>query len=143
MLALLALTVVLLPRLKPDLLGGLGAPTPSPTVTVALFIPPLPPTATAQPTALPTLPPLPPAPPSQLTVGGGAQVTNTGGSGLRIRQAPNTTARVLAKVPDGAHLQLKAGPQQDAAKHTWWQVTGFDNKGTLGWCVADYLKAVP
>jgi hypothetical protein len=143
-LVLLVLLVVLVARIKPGLLPGFGAPTALPTATVAVIIPPLPPTATVPPTAVPTLVPAPPPPPAPaLAVGGTAQVVNTGGSSLRIRQAPNTTARILAKMPDGARLQLKGGPQQDAAKHTWWQVTGFDNKGTLGWCIQDYLKPVP
>jgi hypothetical protein len=99
--------------------------------------------------ATPTLPeiapaptPPPPPPPPQLTIGGTAQVGNTDGAGLRIRQTPKTNGKILIKVPDGTRLQLKAGPQV-VGSTKWWQVTGFDAKGTLGWCVDTYLQAVP
>jgi hypothetical protein len=148
-LGVLVLLAVWVPRVNPKLginIPGFGPKaTAVPTVTrtaVALFVPP---TATAEPPPPPpteTPAPPPPAPVLQLAVGGTAQVGNTGGSGLRIRQTPSTTGRILVKVPDGARLQLKGGPQTTGSI-TWWQVTGFDTKGTVGWCVDTYLKPVP
>ena len=75
-------------------------------------------------------------------MGGTAQVSNTGGSGLRIRQTPSTTGKILVKMPDGARLQIKSGPRT-VGSSKWWQVTGFDTKGTLGWCIETYLTPVP
>jgi hypothetical protein len=148
-LALLLLLGVWVPRLNPKLglgLPGFGSKTPVPTVTatsVAVIFPPtfVPDPPTPGPTDTPA-PPTPPPPPPQLAVGGTAQVTNTDGVGLRIRQNPSPSGRILIKVPEGARLQIKGGPQTTGST-TWWQVTGFDTKGTVGWCVGAYLTPVP
>jgi hypothetical protein len=145
-LGLLLLLVVWVPRLNPALsFPGFGARTPVPTAEptqVALLLPPSA-TATPEPPAIAPAPtPPPPPPPPQLAVGGTAQVTNTDGAPLRIRQTPSLQGRILARVPEGARLQLKSGPRE-VGSGKWWEVTGFDTKGTSGWCIDTYLVAVP
>lgn len=148
LVGVLVLLAVWVPRVNPKLglsLPGFAAKTAGPTMTrtmVAIFVPA---TITPEPPAPPTIAPAPTPPPPvvlQLAIGGTAQVWNTDGSGLRIRQTPSTTGKILVKVPDGARLQVKDGPRV-VGSNRWWQVTGFDTKGTAGWCVEPYLKAVP
>ena len=145
-LALLLLLAVWVPRLNPQLgFPGLVAHTPVPTVapTLAALLPPPSATPTPEPPAIAPAPtPPPPPPPPQLAVGGTAQVSNTDGAPLRIRQTPSLQGRILARVPEGARLQLKSGPRE-AGSSKWWEVTGFDTKGTTGWCIDTYLLAVP
>ena len=145
-LALLLVLVVWLPRVNPKfILPGMAVPTAIPTVTATTVAVIVPPSVTPSPEPPPIEPaptPPPPPPPPQLAVGGTAQVTNTDGAPLRIRQTPSLQGKILVRVPEGARLQLKAGPQVQAGQK-WWQVTGFDTKGTLGWCLEAYLVAVP
>ena len=130
----------------PQIRGRLGELTATatprtvpPTATMIPFVvPPLPTETPAPPT------PAPPPPPSPLvlTAGGYAQVVNTDGAALRIRLEPNTRARILARVPEGSRLQIKDGPISDGQRN-WWRISGFDQKGTLGWCSEEFLRAVP
>jgi uncharacterized protein YraI len=54
-------------------------------------------------------------------------VVNTGGTGLRCRMAPNTTAGIITVVPDGARLAVR-GPAAGGwvpvtcANHSGWTV---------------------
>ena len=61
---------------------------------------------------------------------------------INIRQGPSTQAKILTKVTEGTRLQIRGGPQADG-RNTWWQVTGFDTSGTVGWIAQDFLKPVP
>ncbi len=120
-----------------------GALTVTPSSPAALVVLPtathnaLPtPTAVLRPTVVPTAAPL--------VVGLNAKVQTTGlaGAALNVRQNPGTTARIVGKLLDGHTAQIKAGPQQ-ADGVAWWQITGWDNGGTLGWVSGKYLKPVP
>ena len=132
--------------LVPQIRAGLGTLTATPTPRVVpatptmipLVIPPLP-TDTPPP---PTPAPPPPAPALVLAAGGYAQVVNTDGAALRIRLEPNTRGRILARVPEGSRLQIHDGPVSDGERN-WWRIKGFDQKGTLGWCVEEFLRPVP
>src|SRR4029079_15034939 len=124
-----------LPQIRTRLTGLVATPVMPTRTAVPVVLPPVVPTPIPPPPTATALPPPPPAPALVLAIGGFAQVVNTGGSGLRIRSTPSTTGKVLAKTSDGSRLQLKEGPRNDG-KRDWWRVTGFDNKGTLGWCSA-------
>jgi hypothetical protein len=130
------------PQIRAGLDRLAATPTPRtvpPTATmIPLFVPPLP-TETPVP---PTPAPPPPLPPLVLAPGGYAQVVNTDGAALRIRLEPNTRGRILARVPEGSRLQIHDGPINDGQRN-WWRITGFDQKGTLGWCVEEFLRPVP
>jgi hypothetical protein len=145
LLAGIALSLVILffvPQIRAGLSTLTATPTPRTVPATATMIPlviiPLP-TETPVP---PTPAPPPPPPPLVLAAGGYVQVVNTDGAALRIRLEPNTRGRILARVPEGSRLQIHDGPINDGQRN-WWRITGFDNKGTLGWCVEEFLRAVP
>jgi hypothetical protein len=116
-----------------------GALTPVPsavaslgdvTATAALPTPTRP-----VPTAVPTPGPL------VLALGAKVQVTGLNGAALNVRQNPGTKAKIVGKFQNGATGLIKAGPQT-ADGVQWWQITGWDSGGTLGWVSAKYLKPV-
>jgi hypothetical protein len=137
---LVAVLVAAVVLLKP--FPNLGAPDATPTIPApaVAIIPtdtPVPPTATPAPTAVPT-----PLPPPVMAVGANAEVTGlASGGGLRVRQTASLNGRIVGAMNNGTRVQIKAGPQT-ADGVTWWQISGWDAKGTLGWTSAKYLKPV-
>ncbi len=120
-----------------------GTLTVTPSSPVALVVPrtathnPLPTLTTVRPTVVaPTAGPL--------VVGLNAKVQTTGlaGAALNVRQNPGTKARIVGKLVDARTAQIKAGPQP-ADGVNWWQISGWDDGGTLGWVSGKYLKPVP
>ncbi|MBZ0321315.1 MAG: SH3 domain-containing protein [Anaerolineae bacterium] len=110
--------------------------------------PPQPTVNPVQPTSQPTTPPVGSTPPTQtprppndtscsnaptqrVSSGQQVQVTSTG-AGLRLRQQPNTAARILRTIPAGRQLDITGGPQCGNG-YRWWQV---NYSGVTGW-VAD------
>ncbi|HMA36317.1 MAG TPA: SH3 domain-containing protein [Chloroflexia bacterium] len=119
---------------KPAPLPTLAPLTPvssilNPTAT------PRPPASTPAPSVVPTLAPLILAP------GAFAQSTGLGGSSLNIRQVPGLRGRLLGQLPASARAQIHAGPQT-VDGIVWWQISGWDAKGTLGWASGKFLKPV-
>ena len=116
--------------------------TAIPSSPVALAVPPtathnpLPTPTTVRPTVVPTA--------ALLVVGLNAKVQTTGlaGAALNVRQNPGTKARIVGRLIDGRSAQIKAGPQP-ADGVSWWQISGWDDGGTLGWVSGKYLKPVP
>jgi hypothetical protein len=67
-----------------------------------------------------------------LTIGSLATINTTEGDELNVRQAPNTTAAILGKLPDGSRVTITDGPRS-ADGFNWWKVrTG---SGIEGWVV--------
>jgi hypothetical protein len=137
---LVALLVAAVVLLKPFPNAGTPAATPTVPVPVVAIIPtdtPVPPTATPAPTAVPT-----PLPPPVMAVGGNAEVTGlASGGGLRVRQTASLNGRIVGAMNNGTRVQIKGGPQT-ADGVTWWQISGWDAKGTVGWTSGKYLKPV-
>lgn len=69
-----------------------------------------------------------------------AYVANTDGDMLRVRSAPNTDGRVIARLNPGATVTIRSGPVTDKADITWYEVTG---QGTTGWVMSQYLALAP
>jgi murein DD-endopeptidase MepM/ murein hydrolase activator NlpD len=69
---------------------------------------------------------------SHAVVGQAATVVNTGGAGLRLRSGPGATYAVLLVMPEGASVEVIAGPNAG-----WFEVT---YAGSTGWAHGDYLK---
>ncbi len=67
---------------------------------------------------------------------GHAQVSNTGGSGLRIRSLPGTDQAVLAIMPEGQDVAVVGGPALGSSGILWYQVQW---NGATGWSMALYL----
>lgn len=65
-----------------------------------------------------------------------AQVANTGGNGLRLRQGPGTQQTIVTTLNDGVLVNVVDGPVADANGTNWYRVT---YNGQTGWVAADYL----
>jgi hypothetical protein len=124
---------------RPEEAGAL----PEPTI-VRLTAPPLP-TATivtnpATPTVAPTAttaatPDLSVAPP-EVTAGYYAQVVETGGVGVTVRNGPNTSNTPVAVAAEGSFVLVLEGPTPGGA-YQWWRLRLPD--GTEGWAAGDFL----
>jgi len=76
-----------------------------------------------------------------LAIGANAQLSGLNGR-LNVRQSATTKGRVLGTLAPGVTVKIVAGPQT-ADGVTWWQITGWESKGTPGWASGKYLKPVP
>jgi 3D (Asp-Asp-Asp) domain-containing protein len=76
---------------------------------------------------------------SALQVGQSAVVVNTDGRGLKVRVGPGMTHRIASTVPEGATVQIVAGPVSDG-DDDWYQVSA--GSATTGWGVGAYLAPV-
>ncbi|HUS63255.1 MAG TPA: peptidoglycan DD-metalloendopeptidase family protein [Kofleriaceae bacterium] len=63
------------------------------------------------------------------------RVTGTGGIGLRVRAAPSTDAEILGVLPEGAVIDILAGPDDG-----WYRVRRADLEG---YSSADFVTEVP
>ncbi|MBN2085471.1 MAG: SH3 domain-containing protein [Anaerolineales bacterium] len=102
---------------------------PPPTYT------PIPPTLTITPfyTATPALPTVMPG-----TIGVGAMVEVTE-DGLRLRDAPSLTGKILSQATSHELFTVIEGPRQ-ADGYTWWLLQGVYDKSRQGWAVENYLR---
>ncbi|HUS14791.1 MAG TPA: SH3 domain-containing protein [Chloroflexia bacterium] len=126
--------------------GVFWRPPPAPVATIlppptlAAVVPLVPtntprPAPTAVPTAVPTPAPL------VLALGANVQVKGLNGGTLNVRQNPGLKGRVVGRFTSGTRGQIKAGPQT-ADGVEWWQITGWDKVGTLGWVSAKFIEPV-
>lgn len=69
-----------------------------------------------------------------LTVGGKAEVYNTGGVGLNLRASPSTGSTVLLTMPEGTVVSVLDGPQNSFYK--------VKTGSTEGWAHRDYMRVV-
>jgi lysozyme len=72
-----------------------------------------------------------------IAIGTTVEVYGTGGDGLNVRLAADTTATVLGVESDGARGTVQDGPVS-AGGFTWWSVTWAS--GIAGWSVENYLR---
>lgn len=61
---------------------------------------------------------------------------NTSGQNLNLRTSPGLDQPIVAKMPNGTHMTVIAGPKS-ADGHIWWELEGELGKG---WAAQDYLK---
>lgn len=102
------------------------------------------PTATASPTPTPT--PIVIASPTAavedgIQMGGYAQITGTGGEGLRLRREPSLRGGIVYLGLEGEIFYVKGGPTE-ADGYLWWQLEAPLNPARQGWTVSDYLQPV-
>jgi len=67
-----------------------------------------------------------------LTIGGKAEVYNTGGVGVNLRTGPGTGYSVLLTIPEGGIVDVLAGPSASFYKIRY--------SGTEGWSHSSYLR---
>ena len=120
------------------LLPPLATATPTAMVTLAILPPP-----TSEPTPVSTIAVASPETPAtsvrpEVPISPGAQVriTDTGGTGVRLRSGPGTNFLTLAILEDGTALRVLEGPE-DADARLWWRLELDD--GTVGWIAQELL----
>lgn len=72
--------------------------------------------------------------------GGVARVANTDGDMLRVRSAPNTGGKIIARLNPGATVDILSGPVTDKAGITWHEISA---ESVTGWAMSQYLALAP
>ncbi len=76
-----------------------------------------------------------------LGVGIYAQVTGTGGAGLRMRSEPGLNGAINFSAMDSEVFLVIDGPV-DADDHIWWHLEAPYDKNRNGWSAADFLVPI-
>ena len=132
----LLITVVLLGWTSPYQPSDVGfAPAhltviPAPTATSSI-----PPTPTIDPFA-------PTAVPTGVAIGNYAQITGTGGEGLRIRSEPGLTGEPVFLGFDSEVFLVQDGPREVDGYVWWYLVSPYDDT-RAGWAASDFLTYIP
>jgi hypothetical protein len=101
------------------------------------------PTATPNVTATATTDPFAPTPvPTGIAIGNYAQITGTGGEGLRIRSEPGLTGEPVFLGFDTEAFLVQDGPRE-ADGYVWWYIVAPYDEARAGWAAADFLTYVP
>jgi hypothetical protein len=79
--------------------------------------------------------------PGLIAIGVNVEVQGTGGAGLRIRQSPGLSQRVLFLANENEVFLVNDGPTEIDG-YTWWYLVSPSDATRVGWGVADYLKVV-
>ena len=95
-----------------------------------------PPTPTIAPTATTAATPDLSVAPPEVSVGYYAEVVNTGGVGVTIRNGPSTSNLPVIVSAEGSILLILEGPTA-GGDYEWWRVRLPD--GTEGWAASDFL----
>lgn len=103
-----------------------------PTATQSLN----PPTPTVAPTATTAATPDLAVAPSEITIGYYAQVVETGGVGVTVRNGPSTSNLPVTVAGEGSYVLVLEGPTA-GGEYQWWRLRLPD--GTEGWAVEDFL----
>ena len=125
-----------LPEPTPTTLAAQGATVVLPTFTPGPTATP-PPTATVEAAAAEETPEEAAA--GELSIGGTAEVANTGNLGVNLRSGPGLNFETIQILAEGTSVRVLDGPRE-ADNYRWWQLEAED--GTTGWAVADYLMPV-
>ena len=101
------------------------------------------PTVTPDVTPTATIDPFAPSPtPTGLAIGAYAQITGTGGEGLRIRSTPGLTGASVFLGLDSEVFVVQDGPRE-ADGYTWWYLVAPYDQARAGWAAADFLTYIP
>jgi len=80
-------------------------------------------------------------PSAQISKGGKVRITGTGGDGLRLRDNPGLSGKVLILGKENEIFQVLDGPA-DADGYIWWLLVNFEDNTQKGWGVSDFLQVV-
>jgi hypothetical protein len=101
------------------------------------------PSATPNVTPTATVDPFAPSPvPTGLAIGSYAQITGTGGEGLRIRSEPGLNGEPVFLGFDSEVFIVQDGPRE-ADGYVWWYLVAPYDEARAGWAVADFLTYIP
>ncbi len=120
--------------LEPTIIRLTAPPMPTATISLNPATPTIAPTATSAAT-----PDLSVAPP-EITAGFYAQVVDTGGVGVTVRNGPNTSNLPVTVAAEGSVILILEGPTA-GGEYEWWHVRLAN--GTEGWVVEDFLIPSP
>ncbi len=79
--------------------------------------------------------------PELIVIGVNVEVQGTGGAGLRVRQSPGLSQRVMFLANENEVFLVNDGPTEMDG-YTWWYLVSPTDATRVGWGVADYLKVV-
>ncbi len=79
--------------------------------------------------------------PKGIAINAYIKISQTGGSGLRIRTQPGTSSAVLFLAMDEEVFRIIGGPQEKDDL-IWWQVQAPYDSTRSGWAAADYLEKI-
>jgi len=116
--------------MEPSIIQLTAPPQPTSTISTDPPTPTIAPTATTAPT-----PDLSVAP-DEVTIGYYAQVVETGGVGVTVRNGPSTSNQPVVVASEGSILMITDGPTP-GGEYDWWGVRLSD--GTVGWVAGDFL----
>src|SRR5690349_6495572 len=71
-----------------------------------------------------------------ITVGGKAEVTNTDGDTIRVREGAGTQNNQVAEAHEGDIVTVLAGPSKDSKGNAWYKVQASNGSG---WVLSDFL----
>jgi methylglyoxal synthase len=74
-------------------------------------------------------------------VGVYVQITNTGGTGLNIREEAGLKAKVLFSGNDAEVFLITDGPLE-VDGYTWWKLTASYDVTRAGWAVQNFLSVI-
>jgi len=101
------------------------------------------PTATSSIPPTPTIDPFAPtAVPTGIAIGNYAQITGTGGEGLRIRAEAGLTGEPVFLGFDSEVFLVQNGPVE-ADGYTWWYLVAPYDETRAGWAASDFLTYIP
>ena len=124
---------------------GWGSPPRSPGVGFAPADLTVIPASTATPNVAPTatIDPFAPSPtPTGISIGSYAQITSTGGDGLRIRSEAGLTGEPVFLGLDSEVFLVQDGPRE-ADGYVWWYLVAPYDVERAGWAAADFLTYIP
>ncbi|MDQ3548196.1 MAG: C40 family peptidase [Chloroflexota bacterium] len=86
---------------------------------------------------------LPAAADLDLIGGGRAQVADTAGDGVNVREAPDAGAAIVAGLPESFAVMIDDGPLAVEDGSFWYAVTAeLEDGSVFGWVSADYLRGM-
>ncbi|HSO12586.1 MAG TPA: hypothetical protein VLT51_09440 [Anaerolineales bacterium] len=101
------------------------------------------PTVTPNVTPTATIDPFAPSPvPTGIAIGNYAQITGTGGEGLRIRSNPGLTGEPVFLGFDSEVFLVQDGPRE-VDGYVWWYLVAPYDQTRAGWAAADFLSYIP
>jgi len=99
------------------------------------------PIPTFTPTAVPTIPIITPTIETLvgIQIGSYVKITGTEGDGLRMREDPSLSGKIIYLGIEDEIFLVKDGPQ-DQDGYLWWYLEAPLNETTNGWAVANFLE---
>lgn len=98
--------------------------------------------APVEPTAAAARPEQKPTPGEGINKGMYVQIVETGGDGLRLREAPGTGSKALFLGMESEVYKVDDGPQEQDG-YTWFHIVAPYDVNRSGWAASKFLSVVP